>query len=59
MGFYVYGNNREPVIGEVQKTCMEPQNKVDKYAVAVVVNENNVIGHKEKSRKYAKTTFIF
>ena len=51
----------EPVIGEVLKTSMEPQNEVDKYAVAVVDKENNVIGHvpKEKSGKYAKTTFYF
>ena len=40
---------------------MEPQNKVDKYAVAVVDNENNVIGHllKVKRGKYAKTIFYF
>ena len=43
------------------KTCMVPQNEVDKCAVAVVDNENNVIGHlpKGKSRKYAKTIFYF
>ena len=40
---------------------MEPQNKVDKYAVAVADNENNLIGHlpKGKSGKYAKTMFYF
>ena len=40
---------------------MEPQNKVDKYAVAVVDNENDVIGHlpNRKSGKYAKTIFYF
>ena len=40
---------------------MEPQNEVDKYAVAIVDNENNVIGHlpKEKSGKYEKTIFYF
>ena len=40
---------------------MEPQNEVDKYAVAVVDNENNVIGHLPKGRcgKYAKTIFYF
>ena len=48
MGFHVYRNNWEPVIGEVLKTCMEPQNEVDKYAVAVVDNKNNVIGHLPK-----------
>ena len=61
MGFQVYRNNWEAVIGEVLKTFMEPQNEVDKYSVAVVNNENNVIGHlsKEKSGKYAKTIFYF
>ena len=33
MGFHVYQNNWKPVNGEVLETCMEPQNKVDKYAV--------------------------
>ena len=53
--------NLEEVTGEVLKTCMEPQNEVDKYAVAVADNENNVTGHlpKEKSGKYAKTIFYF
>ena len=47
------------VIGEVLKTCMEPQKEVGKYAVAAVDNENNVISHltKGKSGKYAKTLF--
>ena len=50
VGFHVYRKNWEPVLGEVLKTCMEPQNEV-------VDNENNVIGHlpKGKSEKYAKT----
>ena len=40
---------------------MEPQNKVDKHAVAAVDNENNVIGHlpKGKSGECAKTMFYF
>ena len=61
MGFHVYRNHWEPVIGEVLKTCVEPQKEVDKYVVAVVNNENNIIGHlpKGKSGKYAKTTFYF
>ena len=61
MGCHVYRNNWEPVTGEVLKTCMEPQNEVDKYAVAVVDNENNVISHLPKgtSGKYAKAIFYF
>ena len=40
---------------------MEPHSEVDKYAVAVVDNENNVFSHllKGKSGKYAKTVFYF
>ena len=61
MGFHVFRNNWKPVIEEVLKTWMEPQNEVGKYAMAVVHNENNVIGHlpKEKNRKYAKAIFHF
>ena len=61
MGFRVYQSNWELVVREVLKACMEPQNEVDKYAVAVVGNENNVIGHlpKGKSGKYAKRIFYF
>ena len=60
-GFYVYWNNWEVVIGEILKACMEPQNEVDKYTMAVVDKENNIIGHlpKGKSVKYAKTIFYF
>ena len=59
MGFHVYRNNRQPAIGEVLKTCMEPQEEVEKYAAAVVDNENNVIGHlpKGKNGEYAETIF--
>ena len=40
---------------------MEPQNEVDKHAVAVADNENIIIGHllRVKSGKYAKTIFYF
>ena len=60
MGFHVYRNIWEFVIGKVLKRCMEPQNEVHKYAVAVVDNANNVIGHlpKEKSRKYAQKNIL-
>ena len=61
MGFHVYQNKWEPVIGEILNTRMEPQNEVDKYAVAVLDKEKSVIGHlpKETSGKYAKTIFYF
>ena len=40
---------------------MEPQNELDKYAVAVVDSESNIIGHlpKGKSGKYTKVIFYF
>ena len=61
MVFHVYRTKWEPVIGEILNTCMEPQNKVDKYAVAALDKEKTVIGHlpKETIGKYAKTIFYF
>ena len=58
LGFYVYQNNWKRVIGEVLKTCMEPKEEVDKYAVTVADNGNNFTSHlpKKESGKYAKTT---
>ena len=47
----MYRNNREPVTGEVLERCMESQNEVDKYTVAVVDNENNAIGHLPKGKR--------
>ena len=43
------------------RTCVEPQREVDKYAVAIADNENNIIGHLSngKSGKYVKTIFYF
>ena len=40
---------------------MEPQNEVNKYAVAVADNENNVIGQlpKEKVENMPKQYFTF
>ena len=46
---------------EYCKTCqMEPDNVVDKYAVAVI-NKSKVVGHlmNGKSGKFAKTVFFF
>ena len=42
----------------LEKTCMEPKNEVDKYAVAVSDNEKNVIGHlrNEKTIFYSLKT---
>ena len=61
MGYHVYRNSWKPIIGEVLNTCNEPQNEVDKYAVAVLDSDNTAVGHlpKGKSGKYAKTIFYF
>ena len=61
MGFHVYRTKWKPVIGKVLKTRMEPTNEVDKYAVAVIDEKENVVGHLPKgtSGKYAKTIFYF
>ena len=56
----MYRNNWEPVIGEVLKTCMESQNEVHKYAVAVVDNENNIhwLFTKRKKWKICENTIL-
>ena len=43
------------------KKCMEPQNELDKYAVAVADSESNIAGNllKGKSGKYTKAIFYF
>ena len=40
---------------------MEPENREDKYAVAVIDRESRIVGHLPKgtSGKYAKTVFFF
>ena len=49
-----------PVLGESLQTRPEPENEIDKYAVAVTKDEK-VIGHlkKGKTGRYAKTLFDF
>ena len=55
MGFHVDRNKWEPVIGEILNMRMEPQNEVDKYAIAVLDKEKSVIARlpKGESGKYA------
>ena len=58
MGFHVYRNKWEPVIREILNTRMEPQNEVDKYAVAVLDKKKNVIAHLPKGTS-GKAIFYF
>jgi len=53
-------NEWTPVIGETLQTRPEPENEIDKYAVAVTKDEK-IIGHlkKGKTGRYAKTIFQF
>ena len=53
-------NDWTPILGENLSTRPEPENEIDKYAVAVT-KDARVIGHlkKGKTGRYAKTVFYF
>ena len=55
-GYHAYMNDWTPVLGQSLQTRPEPENEIDKYAVAVTKDEK-VIGHlkKGKTGRYAKT----
>ena len=59
-GYHAYMNELTPEIGEILKTCLEPENVVDRFAVAVE-KEGQITGHlnKGKSGRFAKTIFSF
>ena len=63
-GYHEYKGIWKPEIGNVLKTKREPENKTDKFAVAVMKEKEKekdlVIGHlkKGKSGKFAKTIFL-
>lgn len=54
-GYHAYMNELTPEIGEILKTCLEPKNVVDRFAVAVE-KEGQITGHlnKGKSGRFAK-----
>ena len=60
MGYHEYRKTWVPIVGETLQCQMEPDNVVDKYAVAVI-NKSKVVGHlmNGKSGKFAKTVFFF
>ena len=53
-------NDWTPILGENLSTRPEPENKIDKYVVAVT-KDAEVIGNlkKGKTGRYAKTVFYF
>ena len=59
-GCHAFMNELTPEIGEILKTCLEPKNVVDRFAVAVE-KEGQITGHlnKGKSGRFAKTIFSF
>ena len=59
-GYHFYKNTWEPAIGERFKAQREPENKYDKFAVAVE-SSGKVVGHlsKGKSGRFAKTISFF
>ena len=61
MGFHVYKTSWNPYVGEELRAVMQPNNLMDKFAVAVERNELGVVGHLPlgKSGKFAKTIFYF
>ena len=59
-GYHAYMNEWTPETGEILKTRLEPENVVDRFAVAVE-KEDQIVGHlnKRNSGCFAKTTFYF
>ena len=59
-GYHAYMNDWTSILGESLSTRPEPENEIDKYAVAVT-KDAWVIGHlkKGKTGQYAKTVFYF
>ena len=59
-GYHAYMNDWTPILGENLSTRPEPENEIDKYAVAVT-KDARVIGHLKKGKTgwYAKTVFYF
>ena len=59
-GYHTYMNDWAPILGENLSTRSEPENEIDKYAVAIT-KDARVIGHlkKGKTGRYAKTVFYF
>ena len=59
-GFHAYMNDWTTILEEILSIRPEPENEIDKYAVAVT-KDARVIGHlkKGKTGRHAKTVFCF
>ena len=59
-GHHIYKNIWTPQLDELLEVTTEPDNPVDKFAVAVKKNQN-IVGHlkKGKTGRFAKTLFYF
>ena len=60
MGYHVYKDRWIPVKSEMLKAVVEPKNKEDKFAVAVM-KDDCLVGNlpKEKTGRFAKIIFYF
>ena len=61
MGFHEYKTIWTPHENKVLLTRMEPTNKKDKFAVAVIGDKDSIVGRlmKGKGRRFVKTIFYF
>ena len=61
MGFHEYRTIWTPYKKELLLIRIEPTNKKDKFAIAVIGDKDSVVGHlmKRKGRRSAKTIFYF
>ena len=60
-GFHVYKTSWNPYVAEELRVVMQPNNLMDKFAVAIEGNKLGVVGHLPlgKSGKFAKTICYF
>ena len=60
VGYHEYQRNWIPFVGEKFTCRMEPENAMDKYAVAVINNDSGWSSDEGgKSGKFSKTIFYF
>ena len=50
-GYHAYKGIWKPQVGDMLKTAREPENEVDKFAVAVFEKKGSVVGHLKKGER--------